>query len=65
LASAIRPIAVSQDVYTVKLPVMMALVLVLVPFVRTGARVARWEGAVLVACYVAFLVYSVWSGFAG
>ena len=62
LASAIRPIAVSQDVYTFQLPVMMALVLILIPFVRTGSRVARWEGAVLLACYIAFVVYSFWSG---
>jgi len=62
LASAIRPMSISWDVYWVKLPVMIALVLVLVPFVRTGSRVARWEGAVLLACYIAFVVYSFWSG---
>jgi cation:H+ antiporter len=62
LASAIRPMSVSWDVYWVKLPVMIALVLVLIPFVRTGSRVARWEGAVLLACYIAFVVYSFWSG---
>ncbi len=62
LASAIRPMSISWDVCWVKLPVMIALVLVLVPFVRTGSRVARWEGAVLLACYVAFVVYSFWSG---
>jgi cation:H+ antiporter len=65
LASAIRPMSISWDVYWVKLPVMIVLVLALVPFVRTGARVARWEGAVLLACYVAFVVYSFWSGAAG
>jgi len=62
LASAIRPMSISWDIYWVKLPVMIALVLVLVPFVRTGSRVARWEGAALVACYIAFVVYSFWSG---
>ena len=62
LASALRPINISWDVYWIKLPVMLALVLILIPFVRTGSRVARWEGAVLVACYVAFVVYSLWSG---
>jgi cation:H+ antiporter len=62
LASAIRPMSISWDVYWVKLPVMIALVLALVPFVRTGSRVARWEGAVLLACYIAFVVYSFWSG---
>jgi len=65
LASAIRPMSISWDVCWVKLPVMIALVLALVPFVRTGSRVARWEGAVLLACYVAFIVYSFWSGAAG
>lgn len=62
LASAIRPMNISWDVYWIKLPVMLALVLVLIPFVRTGSRVARWEGAVLLACYIAFVVYSFWSG---
>ena len=62
LASAIRPMSISWDVYWVKLPVMLVLVLALIPFVRTGSRVARWEGAVLVACYIAFVVYSFWSG---
>jgi cation:H+ antiporter len=62
LASAIRPMNIPWDVCWVKLPVMIALVLVLVPFVRTGSRVARWEGAVLLACYIAFVVYSFWSG---
>jgi len=62
LASAIRPMNISWDVYWVKLPVMIALVLALVPFVRTGSRVSRWEGAVLLACYIAFVVYSFWSG---
>ena len=65
LASAIRPMSISWDVCWVKLPVMIALVLALVPFVRTGSRVSRWEGAVLLACYVAFIVYSFWSGAAG
>ena len=65
LASAIRPMSISWDVYWVKLPVMIALILVLVPFVRTGSRVSRWEGAVLVACYIAFVAYSFWSGAAG
>jgi len=62
LASVIRPMSISWDVYAIKLPVMIALVLVLVPFVRTGSRVSRWEGAVLLACYIAFVVYSFWSG---
>ena len=62
LVSAIRPMSISWDVCWVKLPVMLLLVLALVPFVRTGSRVARWEGAVLLACYVAFVVYSFWSG---
>ena len=62
LASAIRPMSISWDVCWVKLPVMIVLVLALVPFMRTGSRVARWEGAVLLACYIAFVVYSFWSG---
>jgi len=66
LASAVRPIEIAPSEFHglvwIKLPVMLALVLLLIPFVRTGARVSRWEGAVLLACYIAFIVYSFWSG---
>lgn len=39
--------------------VMMAVSLLLVVFAWTGLRVARWEGAVLLAGYAAY-VYAIW-----
>lgn len=39
--------------------VMMAVSLLLVAFAWTGLRVARWEGAVLLAGYAAY-VYAIW-----
>jgi len=62
LASTIRPMGVAWEVVWVKLPVMIALVLALVPLMRTGFRVTRWEGGFLLACYLGFVAYSLWAG---
>ena len=66
LAAAISPITITPhefaDVIWVKLPVMIVLVLALVPFMRSGFRVTRLEGAILLACYLSFVAYSFWSG---
>ena len=66
LAAAISPITIAPhefaDVIWVKLPVMIVLVLALVPFMRSGFRVTRLEGGILLACYLAFVAYSFWSG---
>ncbi|WP_235900565.1 calcium/sodium antiporter [Lolliginicoccus suaedae] len=41
------------------LPIMIAVALVLLPVAFTGLAVARWEGGVFVAFYVAYLGYLV------
>jgi Ca2+/Na+ antiporter len=58
----LNPIAVAPGEAFVKIPIMIAVVAVLIPFLRTGFVLTRLEGAILVGCYVAFLAYSVWSG---
>lgn len=41
------------------IPLMVAAAIALVPIAFTGFRIARWEGAVFVALYVAFTAYVV------
>ncbi len=56
VAPLVRPLAVDQALYTFEIPVMVAFALLLLLFGRTGLRVVRWEGALLLAGYVAFMV---------
>jgi cation:H+ antiporter len=65
LAAVLNPIAVPPGEAFVKIPVMILVVAVLIPFLRTGFVLTRLEGALLLACYVGFLAYSVWSGVGG
>jgi cation:H+ antiporter len=62
LAAVLNPIAVPPGEAFIKIPVMILFVALLIPFLRTGFVLTRLEGAILVGCYLAFLVYSVWSG---
>ncbi|WP_306368052.1 calcium/sodium antiporter [Nocardiopsis sp. CC223A] len=41
------------------LPIMVAVALVLLPIALTGSDVSRWEGALLVGFYVAYIAYLV------
>lgn len=41
------------------LPIMVAVALVLLPIALTGLDVSRWEGALLVGFYVAYIAYLV------
>jgi cation:H+ antiporter len=43
----------------VDLAVMVALAVVLLPFMRSGFRLVRWEGVVLLLIYVGYVVYLV------
>ncbi len=55
-ASLTRPLNVSTSVIRVEAPVMLALSILVLPFVWTTLRVTRWEGAVFVVAYTAFFV---------
>ncbi len=61
-AACLKPIVVRDDIRYLKIPVMIALLLVLLPFMRSKFRVSRWEGAALLACYVGFVVMSLLTG---
>lgn len=55
--AAVAEIPVAPGVLNFDLPVMIAVTLACVPVFWTGCRIARTEGAVLVAYYVLYLAY--------
>lgn len=55
-ASLARPITVVESVIRVEAPVMLAVSVIVLPFVWTTLRLTRWEGAILLAAYIAFIV---------
>jgi cation:H+ antiporter len=61
LAAVISPGGVPVEPGAVRfdLPVMTAVAVALLPVVFTGAAVARWEGAVFVGYYAAYVAYLV------
>lgn len=52
----VRPLPVDLSLYRLEIPVMVGLSVALPLFARTGLRVVRWEGALLLSVYVAFTV---------
>lgn len=61
LTATVAPdvIPVPPTVTSFDLPVMVAVTVIALPIVLTGFVVRRWEGALLLAYYVAYLVYIV------
>ena len=55
--SVLEPITIPAAVLTRELPVVLILSALLFPLLRTGWRIQRWEGAVLLAAYVGAGVY--------
>ncbi|HUF57696.1 MAG TPA: sodium:calcium antiporter, partial [Thermohalobaculum sp.] len=51
----VTPIGVPAQIVRLDIWVMLATVVVLVAFAVTGWRVNRWEGAVMLAAYGAYL----------
>ena len=47
------------------LPVMLAATAALLPVVRRGFRIERWEGVIFIALYVAYVGYLVVDAAAG
>jgi cation:H+ antiporter len=52
-SALLAPIAIPTHLLTRELPALLVLSLLLLPLMRTDWRVQRWEGAVLVAAYLA------------
>ncbi|WP_223881073.1 calcium/sodium antiporter [Nesterenkonia ebinurensis] len=61
LTSMVAPngVAVEAAAINFDLPVMIAVALVLLPLAFTGQAIARWEGFVMTAMYVAYVVYLI------
>lgn len=62
LAAAINPVTVDPGTLTVGIPVMFAFSLALVPMLLEEFVLERWMGMGLVAGFVAFWAYLLWSG---
>jgi cation:H+ antiporter len=56
VAPLVRPMAVDGTLFSFEIPVMVAFALVLPLLGRTGLKVARWEGLLLLLAYLAFTV---------
>jgi cation:H+ antiporter len=63
ISASLAPAAltVSPAVLGFHLPVMVAAALVCLPIFFTGTCIARWEGALLLACYTGYTLYLVLS----
>nr|WP_269149920.1 calcium/sodium antiporter [Nesterenkonia alkaliphila] len=61
LTSMIAPdgVAVETAAINFDLPVMIAVALVLLPLAFTGQAIVRWEGFLMTAMYVAYVIYLV------
>ena len=59
ITSMVTPIAVSSDILTRELPAVLVLSLIVLPLTKSGLRVHRWEGAVLLASYLALTTWLV------
>jgi cation:H+ antiporter len=55
-ASVARPLDVSDSVIRVEAPVMLAVSILVLPFVWTTLRLTRLEGAIMLVAYTAFVV---------
>lgn len=65
IVAVIEPVPVQATSLQVDLPVMIAFVALLVPIMLRGMVVSRWEGAVLLSGYAAFLIWQIYSAVSG
>ena len=61
LAGIISPtgLPVPDSALALDIPLMIAAAVVLLPLSFTGSVIRRWEGAVLLGLYIAYLIYTV------
>lgn len=57
--SILEPIPIEGAILTGELPAVLGMSLLLLPLLRTRWRIRRWEGAILLAVYVALGLYLV------
>lgn len=56
LTCAITPQRISPQVFALDIPVMIAVSIACIPIMRSGARISRGEGVLLLAGYAAYMV---------
>jgi cation:H+ antiporter len=54
-------VAVAPAVLNFDLPVLVAVTVACLPIFFTGGRIARWEGALFLAYYVAYVAFLVFA----
>lgn len=59
ITSLIAPINVAPAALHFDMPVMIAVAVVCLPIFFSGQVIARWEGAVLLGCYLAYTLYLI------
>jgi cation:H+ antiporter len=61
LAGIISPtgLPVPESALALDIPLMIAASVVLLPLAFTGSVIRRWEGALLLGLYIAYLIYTV------
>jgi cation:H+ antiporter len=57
LTACITPIDINPDLLHRDFPVMVAFSLVLLPVMRIGMKVTRWEGAALILSYSVYVIF--------
>lgn len=57
VSSLLEPIPIDASTLTRELPMVLALSILLLPVLRSGWRIRRWEGAILLGAYVAAGIY--------
>lgn len=59
VVSLVRPLIVEERVILNEVPAMGVVALLLLPALFNGLKVSRWEGAVLLAAHISFVVWVV------
>ena len=57
LTAVLTPLPIPRAALSREFPVLMAMSLLLLPLLRSGWRIRRWEGVVLLASYIAAGIY--------
>jgi cation:H+ antiporter len=56
MSALVNPITVDTKIINFSFPAMIVVVVTMLIFLRTGWRLVRWEGFVLLGLYVIYLV---------
>lgn len=57
ITAAVKPQAIAPQVFRIDLPVMLGAAVLAAVFLRTGSRLSRPEGALMLAGYIAYIAF--------